>query len=166
MCGGFWECPTGSARLAASPPYPHSAEYNKKGQEKLAGYANPVHLGLRQREATILRLPRPDGDQVLIRSQPIGSIECQIPITVETNKGIRRPGRTANYHKATLRVLLAGVVGSCRSHQQGTPGVLWVAGVDCRSIQLRCSEARLGRAEEFLNAGFVSVLGFKRTGQG
>src|SRR5262249_36841357 len=128
---------------ATAPPYGDSANDDQERQQKLAGHTNPTHLSAGQRDATVIAILWPNGNQILIRRQPIHGIERQIAIAIEADERVCHPGGAADNHEAALRVFLAGVVGSRGGDSQGPFRVFGVARVNRWAIQLDGGKTRI-----------------------
>src|SRR3984893_3627247 len=124
----------------------------------MASQSNQIHVRASQRDGSIFRLFRTNGDEIFVGGKPVHRVQSEIAIAIEIDEGVGRPRGAADNHEPALRVLFASVVRARRSDGHRTLFVLGIAGVDLWGVELFGGEARLGRAEKLLDRGLRVTL--------
>src|SRR6185369_8938591 len=134
--------------LSAPPPDGHAGENYGERKNKLAGDAHIVELRLGHGDAAIVLFFGTNGDEILVRGEPVHGVESEVAIAVEADEGVRKPVGTADDHEAALGIFLAGGVGTGSGQGQRAFLVFWIVGINRRRIEFFSGQAGIGRAEQ------------------
>src|SRR5215469_18957467 len=130
--------------LSALPPDGDACNQHEKRQQKLTGGPHPAHLRTRHRNTTVFVVLGPDRNQVFIGGQPVQRIQSEITIAIEIDERVSRPGGAADNQESSLRVFLAGFVGSGGGNGGRPFLILGVVYVNRGRTQIGGDQARLG----------------------
>ena len=116
-------------------------------------------------DATVVLLLGADGDQVLIRREPVDGIQSKVAVAIEIDKAIHRPGGAADDDEATLGVFFARAVVGSGGDGERSFLVFWIVHADGCRLQVGSSETAGGRFDELLDATLIGAANFQRAGQ-